>query len=251
MKLALLSDIHANLQALKACMDHAQAQGANRFAFLGDLVGYGGNPAEVLSLIMSLSAQGAWVVKGNHDDMAVNPPVDSVSMGSSTASWTHGQLSNEQFIFLQQLPLTITHEHLFLVHASAHDPAKWRYVDNEHAAANCLSAAQEKHAPSKHVLVGHVHHQCLYYQGSGQGFMPFTPVPGVALPMPKSRDGVVTVGSVGQPRDRDARAMYALYDLGAERLTFHRVPYDHAAAASAILAAGLPDYFANRLETGH
>ena len=251
MKLALLSDIHANLQALQACLDHAKKHGANLFAFLGDLVGYGGNPSEVMNLVMLHATQGAWVLKGNHDDMAVHPPLNPVSMGSSTASWTHGQLNNEQFTFLQQLPLTITHEHLFLVHASAHDPEKWRYVDNERAAAQCLSAAQEKQPQTKHVLVGHVHHQSLYYQGAGPSLMPFKPMPGVAVPMPATRDGVVTVGSVGQPRDGDPRAMYALYDLAGARLTFHRVAYDHVAAAAAIRAAGLPDFFALRLETGH
>jgi diadenosine tetraphosphatase ApaH/serine/threonine PP2A family protein phosphatase len=101
-----------------------------------------------------------------------------------------------------------------------------------------------------HVLVGHVHHQTLYYQGAGRGLMPFKPTPGVAVPLPRSRACVATVGSVGQPRDGDPRAMYALYDMSAGRLTFHRVPYDHAAAAQAIRQAGLPEHFAHRLETG-
>jgi diadenosine tetraphosphatase ApaH/serine/threonine PP2A family protein phosphatase len=102
----------------------------------------------------------------------------------------------------------------------------------------------------QHVMVGHVHHQTLYYQGAGRDLMPFKPTPGVAVPVPRLRACVATVGSVGQPRDGDPRAMYAIYDLSAGRLTFHRVPYDHAAAAQAIRQAGLPEYFAHRLETG-
>jgi diadenosine tetraphosphatase ApaH/serine/threonine PP2A family protein phosphatase len=251
MKLALLSDIHANLQAMQACMAHAQLHGANRFALLGDLVGYGGNPSEVMDLVMSLASQGAWVVKGNHDDMAVHPPANAQHIGSSTAAWTHQQLDAHQLAFLQQLPLTITHDHVMLVHASAHNPDTWRYVDDERSAAQCLSAAQTTHAATQHVLVGHVHHQCLFYQGHARGLMPFKPTPGVAVPFPTTRAGVVTIGSVGQPRDGDPRAMYALLDLGLSRLTFHRVAYDHTAAAAAIRAAGLPDYFAHRLETGH
>jgi diadenosine tetraphosphatase ApaH/serine/threonine PP2A family protein phosphatase len=99
-------------------------------------------------------------------------------------------------------------------------------------------------------MVGHVHHQTLYYQGAGRGLMPFKPMPGVGVPVPRQRACVATVGSVGQPRDGDPRAMYAIYDMRAGRLTFHRVPYDHAAAAQAIRQAGLPEYFAHRLETG-
>jgi len=95
-----------------------------------------------------------------------------------------------------------------------------------------------------------VHHQTLYYQGAGRDLMPFKPTPGVAVPVPRLRACVATVGSVGQPRDGDPRAMYAIYDLSAGRLTFHRVPYDHAAAAQAIRQAGLPEHFAHRLETG-
>lgn len=251
MKLALLSDIHANLQAFEACIHHAQSQGADQWALLGDLVGYGGQPREVVDLAMSLVQQGAWVVQGNHDEMAVTPPTQAVTMGSSTAAWTHAQLDDTQRAFLKQNPLTVHHAHLLLVHASAHQPALWRYVDQERSAMQCLSAAQDVHPSTKHVFVGHVHHQCLYYPGTGRGLMAFKPTPGVAIPCPAHRAAVVTIGSVGQPRDGDPRAMYALYDMAAARLTFHRVAYDHAAAAAAIIAAGLPAYFANRLETGH
>jgi diadenosine tetraphosphatase ApaH/serine/threonine PP2A family protein phosphatase len=143
--------------------------------------------------------------------------------------------------------------HVLLVHASADKPEAWRYVDGERAARACLDAAKAHGLAGvldPHVLVGHVHHQTLYYQGAGRGLMPFKPTPGVAVPLPRSRACVATVGSVGQPRDGDPRAMYALYDISAGRMTFQRVPYDHAAAAQAIRQAGLPEYFAHRLETG-
>lgn len=252
MKLALLSDIHANRQAFAACLEHARAQGAQRFALLGDLVGYGADPVVVLEQAMALAADGALVLKGNHDAMAVQPPLADGSLGASTADWTHRQLSPAQCAFLAALPMTATLEHLVLVHASADRPEAWRYVDGERAAGVCLEAARPLTGESSaaHVLVGHVHHQTLYYRGSGHDLMPFTPTPGVAVPLPRQRPCVATVGSVGQPRDGDPRAMYALYDLGAGRLTFHRVAYDHAAAAAAIRAAGLPEFFAQRLETG-
>ena len=254
MRLALLSDLHANRQALEACLSHARSQGVDRFAFLGDLVGYGADPAWVLDQVMALQAQGALVLQGNHDAMAVMPPAGDVSLGASTAGWTHAQLNNAQRSFLAGLPLTEAWDHVLLVHASADKPDAWRYVDGERAAMVCLDAAMTdglSGVSAKHVLVGHVHHQTLYYQGAGRGLMPFKPTPGVGVPVSRSRACVATVGSVGQPRDGDPRAMYAIYDMATARLIFQRVPYDHAAAAQAIRQAGLPEYFAHRLETGH
>lgn len=254
MRLALLSDLHANRQALDACLAHAHAQGVDRYAFLGDLVGYGADPVWVVERVMSIQAQGALVIQGNHDAMAVTPPQGDVSVGSSTAEWTHRQLGTEHSRFLADLPLTESLEHLLLVHASADKPGAWRYVDSERTAMVCLDAARARGTAGgvaqNHVLVGHVHHQTLYYQGADRDLMPFKPTVGVGVPVPRLRACVATVGSVGQPRDGDPRAMYAIYDLTAGRLAFHRVAYDHAAAAAAIRQAGLPEYFAQRLETG-
>lgn len=254
MRLALLSDLHANRHALDACLAHAQAQGVDRYAFLGDLVGYGADPVEVVERVMALQVQGALVIRGNHDAMAVTPPQGEVSTGSSTAEWTHRQLNVEHRRFLADLPLTESLEHLLLVHASADKPEAWRYVDSERAASVCLDAARARGTvgcvTQNHIVVGHVHHQTLYYQGAGRDLMPFRPTVGVAVPVPRLRACVATVGSVGQPRDGDPRAMYAIYDLAAGRLTFHRVAYDHAAAAAAIRQAGLPEFFAQRLEAG-
>ncbi len=249
MKWALLSDIHANIQALLACEDHARRQGVERWAVLGDLVGYGGDPLPVVERVMHWHGEGACVLQGNHDAMAVTPPQAEGSLGAMTAAWTYQQLPPHCRRFLAQLPLLQRFEHMLLVHASAHQPKEWRYVDNERAARRCLDAAM-RDEQSTHVFVGHVHEQTLYYQGSGQNLMPFTPTAGVPVPLPKHRSWVATVGSVGQPRAGDPRAMYAIYDDVAGRLTFHRVAYDHAAAAAAVRRAGLPEFFATRLEEG-
>ena len=137
-----------------------------------------------------------------------------------------------------------------LVHASADAPERWRYVDNEVVARQCLDAAQQHHGVH-HVFCGHVHHQTLYYRGTGRDLMRFSPTPGVPVPVPPRRAWVATVGSTGQPRDGDPRAMYALLDTAHWLLRFERIPYDHAAAAAAVRACGgLPESFARRLETG-
>jgi diadenosine tetraphosphatase ApaH/serine/threonine PP2A family protein phosphatase len=249
MKLALLSDIHANIQALDACLAHARAQGAQQFALLGDFVGYGADPLAVLDRVQALAAGGALVIKGNHDEMAVTPPAEVQHVGSSTAAWTHAQLSPDQRGFLDRLPLTVQQGAVLLVHASVNNPERWRYVTDERSAGASLDAAADK-PEVRYVFGGHVHHQTLYYRGAGAGLMAFKPTPGVAVPVPKHRHWLATVGSVGQPRDGHPQAMYALFDLDKAQLTFQRVAYDHQAAAAAIRQAGLPAYFADRLETG-
>ena len=249
MKLALLSDIHANLQALDACLQHAAQQGATRYALLGDLVGYGGDPGPVLDRIMAMAAEGATVLQGNHDQMALNPPPESDRLGEATSAWTHGQLTAAHRSFLAGLPLTARVASCLLVHASADSPEKWRYVEDQRSAAASLAAATADPGVC-YVFGGHVHQQTLYYKGSGRGLMAFAPTAGVPIPTPAHRQWIATVGSVGQPRDGQPTAMYAMFDLAQSRLTFHRVPYDHLAAAAAVRRAGLPEYFAQRLEEG-
>ncbi len=249
MKLALLSDIHANLQALDACLLHAAEQGAQRWAFLGDLVGYGGDPVPVLERIQEYVAQGALVVQGNHDAMAVTPPAQSILQGDATAEWTHAQLSADQRRFLSDLPMTAKLGNTFFVHASADTPLKWRYVDDPRSALASLEAATSD-PDIRYVFGGHVHEQTLYYRGNGRGLMAFSPMPGVPIPTPAHRQWIATVGSVGQPRDGKPLTMYALFDMAQSRLTFHRLPYDHSGAAAAVRRAGLPEYFAKRLEEG-
>ena len=250
MKLALLSDIHANLQALEACLAHAQSQGMEQTAFLGDLVGYGADPVAVVQRVMALAAQGALVLKGNHDEMAVAPPPEIKTVGDRTARWTHAQLDAAQRAFLAGLPLTLQLDSALLVHASVDGPERWHYVYDTRAASASLEAAAAGFPDVRHVFGGHVHQQTLYYSGASGGLMKFEPTAGVPVPVPRHRHWLATIGSVGQPRDGDPRAMYALFDTQRALLTFHRVDYDHQAAAAAIRRAGLPEFFADRLELG-
>lgn len=249
MKLALLSDIHANIQAFDACLADAETRGAQQFAILGDLVGYGADPVAVVERAQALAASGALLVKGNHDELAVSPPAQVVTMGDITASWTHAQLSPSQRQFLDQLPMTLQYESMLLVHASVDEPELWRYVYDERAASASLDAATAL-SDVRYVFGGHVHLQTLYYRGAGAQLMKFLPTPGVAVPVPKHRRWLATIGSVGQPRDRNPQAMYALFDTDKLQLSFHRLSYDHHGAAVAIRQAALPAMFADRLELG-
>lgn len=250
MRIALLSDIHANIQALEACLAHARAQQAERFVFLGDMVGYGADPGAVVDRIMQLTDdEGALALQGNHDAMAVTPPTEVKTVGDSTATWTHRQLMPDQRDWISRLPLTLQLESALFVHASANEPHLWRYVYDARAAKDSMDAAA-RWPGVQYVFGGHVHFQTLYYQGAGRALMPFTPQPGIAIPVPKHRQWLATVGSAGQPRDGNTDAMYAMFDMGQAQLTFHRVPYDHFAAAAAIRRVGLHEFFADRLEKG-
>ena len=251
MKIALLSDIHANRQALETCLAHARAQGALQFALLGDLVGYGADPVAVVEQAMALAAEGALIVRGNHDALAVAPPAQAQSLGDQGAQWTHAQLGPAHRAFLAAQPLTARHgARTLLVHASADGPERWRYIEDANAAERSMAAASAMDPAIRYVFGGHVHEQALYFLTPTAKLMRFAPQPGVPVPVPPHRQWLGIVGSVGQPRDHDARAMYALFDEEAATITFHRVPYDHAAAAAAIRATQLPAFFADRLETG-
>lgn len=242
---AILSDVHANLEALEACLAHARSKGATGYAFLGDLVGYGSDASAVVERVMQLAAEGAVALKGNHD--AAIEKRDSYFNHDAHASldWAAKTLSDTQKRFLASLPLVAETKPACFVHASVRAPAKWTYVDSPGAAESCTKAAI-----AAVTFCGHVHDQKLYF-GKPSGHMTaFTPVPGVNIPVRGQRRWVAIVGSVGQPRDRNPAAAYALFDDEAREVTFYRVPYDHLAAARKVREAGLPGSLAWRIEAG-
>jgi len=247
MRLALFADVHANLEAMTACLAHAHEQGAERLAFLGDLVGYGADPGAVVDLVRSKVAQGALAVRGNHDEAAITGRSDFMHEAAETAAaWTHARLDDPQRTFLASLPLVIREGNLFLVHASAEAPDEWIYVTDPLRASRAFAAS----APASWVFCGHVHEPVLYTPGAAGRPVPFRPVPGVAIPVPPHRRWLAVVGSAGQPRDGDTAACYAMLDTDRPSLTFHRVAYDLRTAAAKVRAAGLPESLARRLERG-
>ena len=246
MKLALFADIHSNLEAITACLGHAQALGADRYAFLGDLVGYGADPVAVLDLIEGYAAKGAVVVLGNHDAAAIGGRAGGMNANAQAAiDWTRERLGARHRAFLGALPLSVKQHDLLFVHASAAAPEKWIYVSGAAEAQHSMAAAA-----ASYVFCGHVHEQKLYYTGAGGQPMPFRPVTGIPIPVSAQRLWLAIVGSAGQPRDGNNAACYALFDQERERLTFFRVLYDHGTAAQKIRAAGLPERLARRLERG-
>lgn len=245
MIIALLSDIHANLEALRACLAHARTRGVQRHAFLGDLVGYGADPAAVVDLVAEHAARGDIVVKGNHDEAILGTTAYLNDAAAEAIAWSREALGVAHLQFLASLPYSRTEDGACFVHASASDPQRWNYVDSPAAALRSVDASGVPYTFS-----GHVHEQTLYHKGPAGRMIPFHPRPGIPIPASDRRQWLAMVGSVGQPRDRNPAAAYAIADLGSGRITFHRVPYDNLAAARKIREAGLPEALAYRLERG-
>jgi len=245
MRIAFLSDIHANRDALDACLRHARERGADRLAFLGDYVGYGADAADAVEPVASEVAHGAVAVKGNHDE-AMERRVGYFNDAASAAlDWARATLTPAHRAFLAGLPLCLHEPPLCFVHASAAAPERYDYIDSAAAARRCASAAGQPFT-----FVGHVHDQMLYYESTRGRMLPFRPVAGTAIPVGVHRRWIAIVGSVGQPRDRNPAGAYAVLDTARNELTFHRVPYDHRAAAERIRRAGLPESLAYRVEMG-
>ena len=245
MRVALLSDIHANLEALEACLAHARERGVDAFALLGDFVGYGADAAATVDIVMRLAADGAIVVKGNHD-AAIEAPGSYFNFDArASLDLARDSLRDEQRQFLAALPLTAQRAASYFVHATAASPARWDYVDSASAALRCVQASQ-----ATYTFCGHVHDQQLYFTNAGGRMTRFVPGPGTAIPMRGPRPWLAIVGSVGQPRDRNPAAAYAVFEDAANEITFFRVAYDHHAAAAKIRAAGLPEGLAYRVESG-
>lgn len=245
MLIALIADIHSNLEALEACMRHARERAAERFAFLGDLVGYAADAAAVVDIVSEEVARGAIAVQGNHDRGVESNVPELDLLAHETLDWTRRALSPAQRGFLRDLPLAVRDGDVCFVHASADRPERWQYVQTATAARESIDAAQ-----TTWTFAGHVHDQILFFKTLAGKTAPFRPTPASPVPVPSHRGWMAIAGSAGQPRDGNPAAAYALFDSVREEITFFRIPYDHLAAAEKIRRNGLPSSIAHRLENG-
>jgi len=243
--IAIFTDIHGNREALEACLAHAERYSVDRYVFLGDLVGYGADPGFVVDTVSEFAKRGAIVLLGNHDSAASGTP-ESMNVDAMLAiEWTRRQLTAPQRQFLERLPLTAQDDDRLYVHASAALPAAWDYVLDERAASRNFTATG-----AAVTFCGHTHLPALFYMTATAKIAGFDPDAGVAMPLTRQRRWVAVIGAVGQPRDRNPAACYALYDDAPRTLIYIRVPYDVDTAARKIRDAGLPPFLAARLAWG-
>jgi diadenosine tetraphosphatase ApaH/serine/threonine PP2A family protein phosphatase len=237
---AVLSDIHGNLEALRAVLADASQQ-ADDVLCLGDVVGYGADPGPCVDLIGTRARR---VVAGNHEH-AVIGRMDLAwfnRYARAAAEWTREQLDGDATAYLGTLALTAAVEDATLVHASPRQPQEWDYLATEEDGLAAFEAFD-----TRLCFVGHSHVPAMWSFGSSG---PDYARGDVDISLDAGRRYIVNVGSVGQPRDRDVRAAYAIWDVDARRITVRRVPYDVRAARAKIENAGLPQFLADRLAVG-
>lgn len=245
MLLAIFADIHANRQAFSACLDAARAAGAERMVLLGDIVGYGGDPEWAADTAMALVGQGAAAVLGNHDQ-AIGTAAQTMNAEAQAAiEWTRGRLDADQRRYLAGLPLINEDDDRLYVHSEADSPSRWRYVKDASDAARSMMAVRQRVT-----FCGHIHRPALYSMSAAAKMTSFVPTPGVAIPLLPGRRWLAVLGAVGQPRDGNPAACFALFDTQRHEITYRRVPYDVEAAAARIRANGLPRSLADRLLIG-
>ena len=245
MRVAIFADIHANREAFAACLAQARDRGAAPAILLGDYVGYGADPEWTVATVMDLVDNGAIAVRGNHDDALANLR-DTMNWEAQTAiEWTRGELGFSQRQFLKELPFTVTDDDRLYVHSDASRPSAWRYVVSADDAARSIDAAS-----ARITFCGHVHRPQLYTIGATGRIAAITPTTDAIIPLSPNSRWLAVVGSVGQPRDGDPAASYAMLDTDRRELTYCRAPYDVAAAAAKIRHKGLPAWLADRLSVG-
>ena len=222
MRLAIISDIHANVDALSAVLTDIRTAGADQVLCLGDLVGYNAFPCETLALLRDADVRSVY---GNHDLMALArlPDDGCGALGRRAIQWTRRVLTKDDWWYLGSLPAELRIDDLLCVHSAPGDPlVRLRHADQFRSEAEALSES----APAVRVCwTGHLHRQQVVVV-MPDGEVRYTP--GVDADLP--RDGIcfVNPGTVGQPRDDDTRAAYALFDCDARRVSFRHVGYDRA-----------------------
>jgi diadenosine tetraphosphatase ApaH/serine/threonine PP2A family protein phosphatase len=243
MRLLIISDIHANLTALEAVLAHAEGQWDEIWC-LGDVIGYGPDPNACVALLRSykhtsLSGNHDWAVLGKLDVNTFNHEA------RAAIEWTQAQLTEENRSYLDALPAMLAvSSTLTLAHGSPRQPV-WEYiVDPGTARANFA------HFSTPFCLVGHTHVPA-YFELGENGVMVAAPRAGFPLQLdPERQRLIINPGSVGQPRDDDPRAAYALLDLETWTWEHRRVPYDVSATQGRMREAGLPQRLIARLEFG-
>jgi len=239
MRIAVLSDIHANLPALDAVLTDAGSLDGTWH--LGDVVGYGPDPDGVVARLREIGAVG---VRGNHDAAAGGgSEIDWFNPDARRAmEWTRTAISAQTVDWLRGLPERRTIDAFELVHGSPREPL-WEYVTSSSIARDSLAVLSEPIG-----LHGHTHVPVAFLE-DGNDVERFSPRDGSTLDL-RGRRALVNPGSVGQPRDGDPRASYLVLDTATASIAWHRVAYDIEPVQAAMRAAGLPGFLVSRLSIG-
>ena len=237
MKAAIISDIHANLEALKAVLKSIEQYDVDAVYCLGDTVGYGPNPNECIELVREKCL---YVLLGNHDHAAIDKTKLEYFNPYARAAvfWTREHLTPKNKEYLASLPYTHQNDEMLMVHASPSNPAHWYYIQKPYEAQIEMQSFSQSLC-----FIGHSHMPVIFSESDV--------FRGPFYNFEAGKKYIVNVGSVGQPRDGNHKACYALYDLRAKSLSYIRLEYEVQQTYSKILKAGLPPFLAERLLKGY
>ncbi|MBI4548674.1 MAG: metallophosphoesterase family protein [Ignavibacteriae bacterium] len=232
MRIAIISDIHSNLEALEKSIELIRQQNIDEIICLGDIIGYGANPRECIEMVRQTTPH---ILLGNHDEAAVHLSKTEYfnPYARIAAEWTNSELTDEQKVFIQNLPYTLELSGLFFVHSSPYEPGEWHYI---------LSPADAQfnfaHFSLPICFLGHSH------------------VPGVfcedlwTAEVVMGKKYIINVGSIGQPRDNNWRLSFGVFDTDTWTYQNIRSEYAVKRAAEKIRKAGLPKSLAERILVG-
>ncbi|MDP2884272.1 MAG: metallophosphoesterase family protein [Ignavibacteria bacterium] len=231
-RIAIISDIHSNLEALTSAFAAIDAEHVDTIVCLGDIVGYGANPNECLSLVRSRCST---ILLGNHDAAALDLSfANQFTLNAQlSAIWTFGILLDENKAFLKDLPQDKTLGDVLLSHASPFEPKEWHYVISEYDTREAFRAFTERIC-----FIGHSHIPVIFSER------------GKAATVSETGRFIVNVGSIGQPRDGNPNLSFGIFDTELWSYQNVRIGYDIDTAAEKIRKAGLPRTLAERLYHG-
>jgi diadenosine tetraphosphatase ApaH/serine/threonine PP2A family protein phosphatase len=237
---AILSDIHGNYEAFTAVLEAIGEMEIDSILCLGDVVGYGANPNEVAELTRERADV---ATKGNHDHAAVDPAEEAYfnPWAVQAIQWTRNELTEENLEYLRGMPYESFLPDVRLVHASPGEPRRWRYVLSPQAAAREFSAFEESFC-----FIGHSHVPMIVLRTE----VGTSELLDGEVALPAGARVLINVGSVGQPRNGDPRASFAVLDLEDRSARLVRVEYDLQTARKKIIDAGLPRFLGDRLLLG-
>lgn len=235
MRIAVISDIHANLEALEQALSIIESKSVDTIVCLGDIVGYGANPNECLALVRKAAAH---TILGNHDQAAVDLSASETftRYARISASWTYNQLTDGNKEFIHTLPYTLVLSELLLVHASPYEPQSWHYIVTPADARE-----NYEHFRQSVCFVGHSHEAQIFSKNGSRA---------QTGKLSTTDKYIINVGSVGQPRDGDWRLSFGIFDTEQWVYENVRAEYDVMTASTKIKKAGLPSPLADRLFLG-
>ncbi len=241
MKLALISDIHGNLEALTEVLKDIEKQKVDRIHCLGDVIGYGGDPVACVHLI---EKNCDIKLIGNHEFAVLGlVSTESYNFAAQAATeWTTEQMTDVELAIISDYEMMRPVGDTLMVHASPHEPDRWHYLLSPESGADAFAATDKRIC-----FHGHTHVPMIFVERQND-------LPGVKaghdfLPSEENRH-LINTGSVGQPRDNNPRACYLTFDTDEYEIKFHRVEYDIATAQGKMAQANLPEMLISRLSSG-